>query len=161
MTAGKERKPQASRLTRIPDKPITDAKLREIGNIVRPYAHEVSAICRRFLEKFGDVDDVFRLSDQSDDLMEHLQETLVFLPAHTLAMAVVILATLPRPRRGRPLMPSTVGALELAKEIGSSRKVAKLIAESTGEPSENVRARLRGLKRSTKRPKKRPKSRGK
>ena len=161
MTASKGRKPQASSATRIPDKPITDAKLREMGNILRPFARDVSAVCRGFLGKFGDVDDVFRLAAQSDDLMELLQKTVVSLPAHTLAMAVAILATLPKSTRGRPLMPSTVEALKLAEEVGSNRKVSRLIADSTGEPSENIRARLRGLKRSTKRPTRRPKARGK
>jgi hypothetical protein len=63
---------------------------------------------------------------------------------------VALLLTLPRPGRGRPRKPSTEAALKLAEEITSVRKVANLIAATTGEPPDQIRSRLKGVKRRSK-----------
>lgn len=132
---------------RSPGQPLTDDRLRELGLPLRPLAHEVAALCRQFLERHGDVDTVLWTMGQVDDQTGYLRETMITVPAHTLAVMAAILSTLPKPRGGRPLLPSTTNALQLVKKVGSTRKVAKLLAESTGEPLERVRARLRGHKR--------------
>jgi hypothetical protein len=57
-----------------------------------------------------------------------------------------LLLALPRSKRGRPRKASTSRALELAAQH-SVRQASRLIAKSTGEDPENIRARVLGAKR--------------
>jgi hypothetical protein len=71
---------------------------------------------------------------------------LVSVPLDLLNMVACLLLALPRPRRGRPRMASTNRALELAVQH-TMRGATQLIAKSTGENPENIRARVLGIKR--------------
>jgi hypothetical protein len=63
-----------------------------------------------------------------------------------LSEVVLLLFTQPAPKRGRPRKASTSRALELSAQH-SVREAARLIAKSTGENPENIRARVLGAKR--------------
>jgi hypothetical protein len=70
----------------------------------------------------------------------------VSVPFDVLNLAVCLLLALQRPRRGRPRKASTNRALELAAQH-SLREAARLVAKSTGENPDNIRARVLGAKR--------------
>jgi hypothetical protein len=70
----------------------------------------------------------------------------VSVPFDVLNIAACLLLALQRPRRGRPRKASTNRALELAAQH-SLREAARLVAKSTGENPDNIRARVLGAKR--------------
>jgi hypothetical protein len=70
----------------------------------------------------------------------------ISVPPNLLSEVVLLLLALPGPKRGRPRKPSTGRALELSTQY-SVREAARLIAKSTGENPENIRARVLGAKR--------------
>jgi hypothetical protein len=164
MTSGK--KPRGLRKRAATGAPLTDAELREFGDSLRPFARELSALCRQFLAgEFEDIGHIFALWVHSPADMKDFVKISVRVPAFTVAWAAAILMTLPGSRRGRPLMPSTNEALMLLKKVKSSHGAAKRAAASAGEPPEHIRSRLRGLKQRAKQrrldAKRRPKRRGK
>jgi hypothetical protein len=70
----------------------------------------------------------------------------ISVPPHLLSEVVLLLLALPGPQRGRPRKASTRRALELSAQH-SVREAARLIAKSTGENPENIRARVLSAKR--------------
>ena len=130
---------------------FTDADLREFGKALRPFAHELSALCRQYLaHEFDDIGHVFALLVHSPEDTEDFVKISMHVPAFTVAFAAAILSTLPGSRRGRPRKTSTVEALKLLGEMKSNHGVAKRIAAMTGESSEQIRSRLRGIRRRSK-----------
>ena len=132
--------------------------------MLRPFARELSALLRYFLAgKFGDISHVFALwvHTPKSDWERPDEKKFIRLPVLPVAWAAAILATLPGSQRGAPKKAATSDALNLLNEGMSSRKAAKIIADRTGEPFENIRARLRNLKRVKKRAKNSPEGRGK
>ena len=126
------------------EKALSNAELRVIGMGLRPLAHELAAEYRRLVgEDYFD-----RAFVQSEDFFT--ERFHVPVSVRLLGSTVALLLTLPRPGRGRPRKPSTEAALKLAEEIKSVRKVANLIAATTGEPPDQIRSRLKGVKRRSK-----------
>jgi hypothetical protein len=164
MTSGK--KPRGLRKRAATGAPLTDAELREFGNALRPFARELSALCRQFLaDEFEDIGHVFALMVHSPEDMEDFVKISMHVPAFIVAWAAAILVTIPGTRVGRPRKPSTVEALMLLEKVKSSHGAAKRAAVSAGEPPEHIRSRLRGIKQRAKKrrldTKRRPKGGGK
>jgi hypothetical protein len=75
MTSGK--KPRGLRKRAATGAPLTDAELREFGNALRPFARELSALCRQFLaDEFEDIGHVFALMVHSPEDMEEFRRRL-------------------------------------------------------------------------------------
>jgi hypothetical protein len=133
-------------------KRLSDAELQAIGKALRTHARDLSADFRQMIEAEGfvDVDYVIGLGMQLEDTAARrkLLKTHVRVPLVTAAYAAAVLSTMPGRHRGRPRKPSTDEAVSLAYDgTASTRGIAKLIAERTGEPSDQIRSRLKGIKK--------------
>ena len=104
-------------------------ELRALGKALKPNAHELAKHLLHFAAA-----------------SERNEGDPVLIPPNLLSEAVLLLLALAGPQRGAPRKDSTNQALELVAQHGM-RKAARLIAKSTGENPENLRARLYGIKR--------------